>query len=54
MKKVILATAALLLAGATVNAQSILSSIFGNKDDSEKSRRRWTKNLRSSVSSPAR
>lgn len=37
MKKVILATAALLLAGATVNAQSILSSIFGNKDDSEKS-----------------
>ena len=37
MKKVIIATAALLLAGATVNAQSILSSIFGNKDDSEKS-----------------
>lgn len=37
MKKVLIATAALLLAGATVNAQSILSSIFGNKNASEES-----------------
>lgn len=35
MKKVLIATAALLLAGATVHAQSILSSIFGNKNASE-------------------
>lgn len=37
MKKVLIATAALLLAGATVQAQSILSSIFGNKSENETS-----------------